>query len=165
MPNTYRAYQSQPSGRYFCPVPGCTGDLATEASLQVHFQSCHPVDLVHTPRAGCPPKCNNCGLQVLLKAMNSGHQETQQCKVGRERAFQHLRAANSIWALQEKITAYDKELEQVELFKYLGQLVSFNDKYAHIVRSNLMKARAIWPRVSKVLMGQECQAPGLWHVL
>ena len=37
-------------------------------------------------------------------------------------------------------TAYGKELDRVEVFKYLGRLIAFDNNDIHAIRSNLMKA-------------------------
>ena len=42
--------------------------------------------------------------------------------------------------LKERFMAYREELERVEVLKYLGHLISFNDNDTQVVRSNLMKA-------------------------
>ena len=57
-------------------------------------------------------------------------------------------------ALGVEFTAYGDELERVEVFKYLGRLISFDDTDVQAVASNLMKARKSWARVSKVLRAE-----------
>ncbi len=47
-------------------------------------------------------------------------------------------------------TAYREELEQVEVFKYLGWLIADDDANNQAMRSNLRKARGCWARVSRV---------------
>jgi hypothetical protein len=37
-----------------------------------------------------------------------------------------------------------EELEQVEVFKYLGWLIAYNDANNQAIRSNLRKARGCW---------------------
>jgi hypothetical protein len=47
--------------------------------------------------------------------------------------------------------AYGEELEQVEVFKYLGRLIAYNDADNQAMRSNLRKACGCWAWVSCVL--------------
>ena len=56
-----------------------------------------------------------------------GHVDTQQCEEGEARQVQHEAAATSMQALEAQFTAYDTELERVEVFKYLGRLLAFID--------------------------------------
>ena len=57
-------------------------------------------------------------------------------------------------AMGETFTAYGIELEQVEVFKYLGRLVSYDDNDARAVRHNLRKAMRSWARLSRVLRAE-----------
>jgi hypothetical protein len=154
LPTTHVAYLSQPINRLFCPYPGCSGDLASEINLRRHFAVRHPADLVSTPRDRCPPKCDRCGLQVTLAQRMGGHEDTKQCAEGEAQRVQHEAAATSIKALGERFTAYNEELERVEVFKYLGRLLAFDDNDAQAIRANLMKARKVWSRVSRVLRAE-----------
>ena len=126
-PTTYRAYLSQPSNRLYCPVPGCTGSLANENNLRMHFARRHPESLVRTPKDGCPSKCEHCGLQVTLRQRLCGHEETAMCQDLEARKEQHRAAVVSATALQQELTAYEALLERVEVFKYLSQLIAFDD--------------------------------------
>ena len=49
---------------------------------------------------------------------------------------------------------YGDTLEKVEVFKYLGWLMSFDDTDAQAVALNLKKARKCWARISKVLCAE-----------
>jgi len=45
----------------------------------------------------------------------------------------------------------DNDLERVELFKYLGRLLSSNDNDTVVIKSNLKKAKAKWAEIRRVL--------------
>ena len=47
-----------------------------------------------------------------------------------------------------------RELEQVQAFKYLGRLLTFDDRDGQAVRANLTKARKCWARLSRVLRAE-----------
>jgi hypothetical protein len=51
-------------------------------------------------------------------------------------------------------SANKEELERVEVFKYLGQLISHDDADTQAMRSNLRKARECWAQVSHVLRAE-----------
>ena len=69
-----------------------------------------------------------------------GHVDTQQCDDGEARRVQHEAAATSIKALEARFTLYGKELERVEVFRYLGRLLAFDDNDTQAMQVNLMKA-------------------------
>ena len=53
--------------------------------------------------------------------------------------------------LKSTFTAYGDSLHRVEVFKYLGRLVSYDDVNTQAIRWNLKKCRKTWARISKVL--------------
>jgi hypothetical protein len=57
-------------------------------------------------------------------------------------------------ALSQTFTVYGKELERVEVFKYLGGLSAYDDNDTQAVRNNLKKARGIWARLSRTIRAE-----------
>jgi hypothetical protein len=57
-------------------------------------------------------------------------------------------------ALECTFCANGEDLERVEVFKYLGHLISFDDADNQAMRSNLKKARGCWAWVSRVLRAE-----------
>ncbi len=57
-------------------------------------------------------------------------------------------------ALKCTFHANREDLERVEVFKYLGRLISFNDANNQAMQSNLKKAGGCWARVSRVLRAE-----------
>jgi hypothetical protein len=49
---------------------------------------------------------------------------------------------------------YGEDLERVEVFKYLGRLLAYNNNDSQATRSNLKKARKNWAQVSHVLRAE-----------
>jgi hypothetical protein len=72
--------------------------------------------------------------------MNGCHYETALCKDGVARKVQHAAVERAHLALQNTFTAYGKGLERVEVFKYLGRLLAYDDNDSQAVRGNLKKA-------------------------
>ncbi len=72
--------------------------------------------------------------------MNGRHYETAICRDGVARKEQHAAAERAHLALQQMFTAYDGELKRVEVFKYLGRLLAYNNNDSQAVRGNLKKA-------------------------
>ena len=46
----------------------------------------------------------------------------------------------------------------MEVFKYLGRLIAFDDDYTQAWRGNLAKARRLWARISRVLRAENASA-------
>ncbi len=57
-------------------------------------------------------------------------------------------------ALKRTFFANGEDLERVEVFKYLGRLISFNDVDNQAMRRNPKKAQGCWAWVSRVLRAE-----------
>jgi hypothetical protein len=114
----------------------------------------HPQDLVCIPAEGSQPlpRCKQCGLQTLVEDLNGGHHRTELCQKGRERRCQHAAATPSQQALNHVFTCNWGKLDRVEVFRYLGRLIAYDDAETQAMRSNLRKARGCWARISHVLV-------------
>jgi hypothetical protein len=130
-------------------------DLALKL-LRSHFLQRHPQDLVVCPTEGSLPllQCNRCGLQISFTAMNGRHYETAMCKDGVARKVQYAAAERAHLALQQSFTAYGAELERVEVLKYLGRLLAYDDDGTQAARGNLKKVRGIWARLSRTIRAE-----------
>jgi hypothetical protein len=159
-PVVYRATESPAIGLYFCPVAQCGGQSGTRFNLRRHFLMRHPQDLVCIPIEGSHPllKCERCGLQTPVKDLNGGHHRTELCQRGWERKWQHAAAVRCLEALRCSFTGYGEELERVEVFKYLGRLIPYDDADTQAMRSNLRKARGCWARILHVLRAENATA-------
>ncbi len=65
------------------------------------------------------------------------------CKDGVVRKVQYAAAKRAHKALQQTFKAYGAELERVEVLKYLGRLLAYDDNDAQAVRGNLKKAQGV----------------------
>ena len=83
--------------------------------------------------------------------MNGHHYETALCKDRVVRKVQHAAAKRVHLALQNMFTPYGKGVERVEVFKYLGHLLAYNNNNSQAVCGNLKKAQGIWMRISATL--------------
>jgi hypothetical protein len=103
----------------------------------------HPQHTICIPIEGSQPlpKCEQCGMQTPVEDLNGGHHCTELCQQGWERKRQHAAAVHSQEALGHSFTVYGEELERVEVFKYLGQLIVDDNADTQAMRSNLRKAR------------------------
>ena len=68
--------------------------------------------------------------------------------------IQHEAATNSAQALEDSFQAYRVELDWVEMFKYLGRLLAFNNNDTQAMGGNLKKARQCWAQISRVLRAE-----------
>ncbi len=153
LPVVYRAIKLLGMGTYFCPVPHCIGKASTKWALRRHFLFHHPQDHVVLLSEGTVPfpRCKRCGMQTKVGALYGKHQCTRLCLEGWERRKQHEAADAARIALARTFTAYGEDLKRVEVFKYLGQLLTYNDNDSQAMRLNLKKARKSWMQVSCVL--------------
>jgi len=60
-------------------------------------------------------------------------------------------AVQSALALRQQFTVHGDVLERVEVFWYLGRLLSQDDEDIQTVQSQLCKARGMWARIGQVL--------------
>ncbi len=72
--------------------------------------------------------------------------------------MQHETAAAARLSLEMRFFVYGEELEQVKVFKYLGQLLSYDDNDTQATRVNLAKACRCWARVSQVLRSENASS-------
>lgn len=154
-PVTFSAHRSA-NGRFFCPAPECQNSLdsfRTAWSLRVHFNRRHPRDSVDVEGSGVFPKCRLCNMQADPR-LASVHEESNFCREGRERIAQANAAMANLRALDVGFTAYGEPLERVEVFKYLGRLLSMDDTDTQAIRTNLAKARKAWKMFHRLLRGQ-----------
>jgi hypothetical protein len=75
-------------------------------------------------------------------------------RMGVARKVQYAAAEHAHKALQQTFKAFRAELERVEVFKYLGRLLAYDDNDAQAVRGNLKKARGIWARLSHMIRAE-----------
>ena len=141
-------------GVYSCPVPECPGSATTQWGLKRHFRDRHPRDLVAFGGAYPDGKCERCGMQCSATAWARGHCGSKSCREGRGRRRQLEAAVASAHALRQTFAVGEDVLERVEVFKYLGRLLSMDDNDAQAVRAQLRKARKVWARVGTVLKGE-----------
>ena len=71
--------------------------------------------------------------------------------MGTARRHQRDMAVRSALALRQQFMVHGDVLERVEVFRYLGRLLSQDDDDIQAVRSQLCKARGTWARVGQVL--------------
>jgi hypothetical protein len=152
--------ESPATGLYFCPVAQCGRQSGTRFSLRHHFLMQHSQDIVNIPIEGSQPlpKCERCGMQTPVEDLNGGHHRTELCQQGWEREWQHAAAVHSQEALGCSFTAYREKLEWVEVFKYLGRLIAYDDADTQAMRSNLRKARRCWAWILLVLRAENANA-------
>jgi hypothetical protein len=72
-------------------------------------------------------------------AKNGRHYDTAMHEDGVARKVQYVAAECMHLALQQSFKAYGDELDRVEVFKYLGRVVTYNDTDTRAVRGNLRK--------------------------
>jgi hypothetical protein len=89
-----------------------------------------------------------------VEDLNGGHHRTELCQRGWERRCQHAAATGSQHALNHVFTCNGDELARVEVFKYLGRLIAYNDANTQAMQSNLRKAWGCWAWILRVLRAE-----------
>ncbi len=86
------------------------------------------------------------------------------CKDGVARKIQHAAAECAHLSLQHTFTAYGEELERVEVFKYLGRLLTYDNNDAQAVWGNLKMVR-VWARLSRTIRAENAspRACGIFY--
>ena len=152
-PERYPCWQGM-DGIWHCPVPGCYGSNTKKWAVRWHFSTRHPQDLVNVEGDGFFSLCTLCGDQVSPLGFRRGHMQSNECKRVVERNATRRSAMIGAKALEDRFTAYGQELEQVDMFKYLGRLLAMDDNDMPAVQANLKKARGVWSRLSRLLRGE-----------
>jgi hypothetical protein len=93
-------------------------------------------------------------MQMECRALYGQHQRTQLYQNGWDKKVQHEAAETTRVALAQSFMAYGDELERVEVFKYLGWLLAYDDNDTQAMQGNLKKARKSWGQVSCILRAE-----------
>ena len=88
----------------------------------------------------------------------TGHQATKTCKAMHAAKLQRKAVSDSASVVYATYYAHGEELERVEVFKYLGRLITFDNDITQAVHGNLVKARRIWARILRVLHAENASA-------
>lgn len=132
-------------------MDGCSGKAKDWGSLRRHFHHRHVRDTLVILEEGRLPRCELCDMFVSHQAIRQGHQRTKACKTGAARKRQRHAAEDARRADEVVISACGQPLDAVDVFKYLGRLLSRYDNDWPDVYKNLTKARKRWGMVSRVL--------------
>ena len=105
---------------------------------------------------GSCPRCDLCDMQdnCVSEAQWRRHYSSGEYRKGNKRKRQRKAYRRNALSLDVKFTAYGQELERVEFFKYLGRILTYDDKDIQDVLGNLNKARAVWRRILHVLRSE-----------
>jgi hypothetical protein len=136
-------------GKLKCPFPLCKGELASKWMMRRHFWDLHPMEYIVVKKEGRYLRCPRCGMQVDPRY--PVHINTRECRMRTARRHQRDMAVRSALALRQQFMVYGDVLERVEVFRYLGRLLSQDDDDIQAVRSQLRKAHGTWARVGQVL--------------
>ena len=93
--------------------------------MKVHFWHRHVRDtVVILDEGNLPhPRCPLCVILVPWKALNGTHNRTTQCTWGAEQKRQRLAAEEEREVTVRDFRAYERPLEMVTYFTYLGRVM------------------------------------------
>ena len=124
-------------------MEGCLVRAGTRTEMRMHFCNWHVRDIVIIlEERNLPhPRCSQCNMLVLWRALNGRHHVTAMCRKWAERNRRWMAEADLRDSTERAFEAYGKPLQTVTTFKYLGRvLTAGNDKWP-AVAGNLVKAR------------------------
>jgi hypothetical protein len=132
-----------------CPVNVCEQSCATHTQMRRHFCTRHYDQGLSFNGETTYDKCELC-MQYVRPAKLAKHQESKLCQEGNVRREKRAMIAA---AQLPAPTFYigDEALERVTKFRYLGRILSQDDKDLSACVPNLQRAKAKWAAVSKVL--------------
>ena len=129
-----------------CPI--CNTSISTRYGMRNHFVSRHPLAAVRFPGDPPPCKCPNCGTMVT----NLGtHQGSKQCVYAKMRQEKRKMKEENLKAVERVFKIGDQPVERVSYFKYLGRILTQDDRDWTAIAANIRKARQRWGMVARIL--------------
>ena len=127
----YRLAFSRISTSTKCPVEGCLKRANSRPNLRLNFMHRHVDDKINILDKDTDPypQCEQCDMFVPWETLTAGHLRT---KIFRSRVDKKRRrlAVNAAWiATGTEFRAHDRILENVDMFKCLGQMLYFDESY------------------------------------
>ena len=140
-------------GAKACTVEGCPGRVRTRTAMRVHFWRRHMQEIIIILEEGnLPhPRCANCDMFVLWRALNGRHKSTEMCRNGADRKRRRLAEAEVRYSTEIAFEVYGQHIQSVPRFKYLGRVLTEGDDDWPAVAGNLAKARKSWGRLQGIL--------------
>jgi hypothetical protein len=123
--------------------------------MRRHFHDVYPQDVMEMPNEGFFPCCELCGMQC--NPSYPTHINTKECRARTGTERRHQRDICLALALRQQFSVHDEVLEGVEVFKYLGRLVSRHNNAVQAVQAQLRQVLGTWARVGNILwvVGQD----------
>ena len=114
--------------------------------MRVHFWRRHVRDTIIILEEGnLPhPRCENCDMFVLWRALNGRHKSTMMCKRVAERKCRRLVEAEIRESTKMAFEVYGQQIQSVPRFTYLGRVMTAGDDDWMEVAENLAKVRKSW---------------------
>lgn len=133
-----------------CPTDGCPFTATDRTELRKHFATRHVRDNLVIVEEGPLPRCEDCDMFVPAVQL-PWHRRTPLCKKNAARKEQRLAAEDGRRCHEAVFTAYGQPLDNVWHFKYLGRILSHDDKDNLAMYYNMRRARSRWGLISRIL--------------
>ena len=98
------------------------------------------------------PRCPLCNILVLWRSLNGSHQHIAQCKKTTDQKQRRLAAEEERAVTSRAFSANGRSFEMVNSFRYLCRVIYLADYDWPAVIQNLAKARAVWRRMTRILI-------------
>ena len=119
--------------------------------MRRHFMTVHPGISMYVDREGAAPYpvCPNCRMHIT--APLHAHLATKACAVAGNRFRNRQRSGDLAAVATQRFLIDETVLEVVPSFRYLGRIMTATDSDLLAVRTNLLKAKAQWGKIARVL--------------
>ena len=136
-----------------CPVPDCPFGCERRTDMRKHFRHRHPNCMVHfadeMPRVICP----DCGRSIAQAQINR-HRGTSACLQHQRRHQRLVGIQRSLAARETRFSYGNHQLEEAQVFRYLGKPTPPYCTDITAVHYNVRKARKKWAMLRRILAAQ-----------
>ena len=134
------------------PAEGCPGRAGTRTAMHVHFWRRHVRDTIIILEEGnlSHPRCENCDMFVLYRALNGRHKSTMMCKRGAKSKRWRLEDAEKRENTEVAFEVYGQQIQSVPRFTYLVRVMTAGDEEWPTVAGKLVMEQKSWGRMQGI---------------
>ena len=153
----------------FLPVERCVGKTTRHHKFLIHFFNHHVQDtiLILEGVTFPHPWCEIFDVFFTRKFLNTTYQLTKRCDKGADAKLWLYVVEDFQRSLGILLTVHRRDLDSVDVFEYLGIMMSSDDSYWPEVFENICKWHEKWVRISKILVkeGAEVRILGKFYTI
>jgi len=145
-----------------CPVQGCPYPAPTRYKLRRHFCIMHPSDVIIVVEEGEFPRCPHC--KMFVKSVGPQHFASTFCRTQAARILEREQLGRQAMEACKLVFYVDEvPIDTVTEFKYLGRILSADDRDDATVSFNIKKANQAWWGMYPILRRDGANAHTMAH--